>query len=106
MPLTTLDGRYIVVRGSLWRASDPRLPKAERQAAVTALMSARRAVRAARGDSEALAAAGAEVDRAKRLLGERGTVWWDDGSPDLNGHKAATTHYAEWYAGVAANDVP
>jgi hypothetical protein len=30
------------------------------------------------------------VDEAKRALGERGPVWWKDGSPDLNRHMAKT----------------
>ncbi len=41
------------------------------------------------------------VDAAKRALGERGPVWWDDGAPDLTRHLARTTTYAEWWAGVA-----
>jgi hypothetical protein len=95
----TPDGRYIVVRGRLWRRSNPHLPEAERQALVSDLMSARRAVGQARrqGDKDALAAAGRQVDEAKIALGERGPVWWTDGAPDLNRHMARTTPYAEWY---------
>lgn len=41
-PLKTLDGRYIVVKGRLWRASNPALPEDERQRLVDELMNARR----------------------------------------------------------------
>ena len=100
--LQTPDGRYIVVRGRLWRRSDPALPEAERSRHVADLMAARRAVAAARrlGDAAGEAAAHAAVDGAKHALGERGPVWWDDGAPDLNRHMARTTPYAAWYAAV------
>jgi hypothetical protein len=61
-------------------------------------MAARRAVRGAEG--EALAAARAGVDVAKRALGERGDPWWTDGAPDLNRRMARNTPYAEWFAGL------
>lgn len=96
----TPDGRYFVVRGRLWRMSDPNLPQEHREALVRALMSARRAVGLARrkGDSDAQERAHAAVDEAKRALGERGPVWWDDGAPDLNRHMAKSGPYAQWYA--------
>lgn len=99
-PLTTPDGRYIVVRGRLWRKSNPALPPDERQMRVDALMQARRAVRTAmaEGDATRLAHARAQVDAAKVLLGERGPVWWNDGAPDLNRSMIRNTDYAEWYA--------
>ena len=99
-PLTTPDGRYLVVRGRLWRRSDPRLDDDERRRLTAELMSARRdkgaAVRA--GDDGAREQARARVDAAKRALGERGPVWWDDGAPDLIRHLARTTAYADWFA--------
>ncbi|HYD98242.1 MAG TPA: hypothetical protein VEH84_02555, partial [Alphaproteobacteria bacterium] len=94
---TTPDGRYFVVRGRLWRCSDPALDPAERGRLVRALMAARRAVRDARGDPERLAAARRAVDDAKRALGERGPVWWTDGAPDFNRRMARTTPYAAWF---------
>lgn len=98
---TTPDGRYIVVRGRLWRRSDPGLPEARREALVQDLMRARRAVRAAKGEGgAALAAARAAVDAAKHGLGERGPPWWTDGAPDYNRHLARNTPYAEWFAGL------
>ncbi len=96
----TPDGRYIVVRGRLWRAVNPHLPPAERDRLVHALMDARRAVKAAlqADDTAALAAARQAVDAAKRALGERGPAWWSDGAPDYNRHLAKNTPYADWFA--------
>jgi len=98
----TPDGRYFVVRGRLWRTSDPGLDPEERERLVHDLMVARRAVGMAKqsGDEVAKAAARRAVDTAKRALGERGPVWWRDGSPDLNRHMARNTSYAQWFAGL------
>ncbi|CAO4176954.1 hypothetical protein [Methylorubrum populi] len=100
--LETPDGRYIVVRGRLWRRQRPDLDPVRRDRLVHDLMDARRAVRAAKGadDADALARARAAVDAAKHELGERGPVWWTDGAPDLNRRMAANTPYADWYAGL------
>jgi hypothetical protein len=102
----TPDGRYFVVRGRLWRMSNPGLPAEERERLQGALMAARRAVRAGRrrSDDEAEAAAHAAVDIAKRALGERGPAWWNDGSPDLNRHMARTTAYTDWFASLSPHD--
>jgi hypothetical protein len=99
---TTPDGRYFVVRGRLWRKSNPALSDTERQSHVNALMDARRAVGVAlrAHDKDAEAAARAQVDRAKHALGERGAVWWDDDAPDLNRHMARNTPYADWFASL------
>lgn len=98
----TPDSRYIVVRGRLWRRANPMLSDAEQQVLVDRLMDARRAVgRALRsGNAADLAAARAEVDAAKVGLGERGPVWWNDGSPDLTRHMARNTPYADWFASL------
>ena len=98
-PPRTPDGRYIVVNGVLWRASDPALPEPERERLVGALMDARHAVGAAKraGDPTAERQARAAVQAAKVALGERGPVWWTDGAPDLNRHMAANTPYADWW---------
>ncbi len=96
----TPDGRYLVVRGRLWRRADPSLPEEERARQVAALMTARRAVRDAAGDPTLTAEARARVDGAKRALGERGPVWWTDGAPDYTRRMAANTPYAGWFAGV------
>ena len=99
----TPDGRYLVVRGRLWRRADPSLPADERARLVRALMDARRAVGAARraGDDAAERAARTRVDGAKRALGERGPPWWPDGAPDYNRRMAAGTPYAAWHAALA-----
>jgi len=100
LPLVTPDGRYIVVRGRLWRRSNPSISPPERERLVHRLMEARRAVALARksADDQALAGARRQVDEAKRELGERGPPWWTDGTPDLNRHMARNTVYAEWFA--------
>ena len=97
--LVTPDGRYLVVRGRLWRRSNPALSDEEREQLTRALMDARRAKGAAMraGDAAAREAARQRVDAAKHGLGERGPVWWTDGAPDLNRHMARTTEYAEWF---------
>jgi hypothetical protein len=96
----TPDGRYFVVRGRLWRMANPALDHRERSVLVGRLMVARRAVRDAKqgANLKAEAAAHKAVDKIKRALGERGPVWWDDGSPDHNRHMAKNTSYASWYA--------
>lgn len=100
---TTPDGRYLVVRGRLWRRSDPGLPAATREELTRELMAARRAKGAAMrdGDADARAAARARVDAAKVALGERGPAWWADGAPDLTRRLARTTPYAEWFAALS-----
>ncbi|MBW0145407.1 hypothetical protein [Sphingomicrobium clamense] len=94
----TPDGRYFLVRGRLWRMSDPSLDPERRDELVKELMSARsakgRAIRA--GDREAREAARQRVDAAKHALGERGPVWWDEGAPDYNRKMARNTPYADW----------
>lgn len=102
---STPDGRYFVVRGRLWRLSNPHLDPVVRQQMVDQLMRARReaglAVKA--GDKEAERRARAAVDAAKHALGERGPVWWDDGAPDYNRRLVANTPYAAWYASLGAS---
>jgi hypothetical protein len=99
----TPDGRYFVVRGRLWRRSNPELSSIDRTKFVRDLMAARRAVGAALRceDRDAEKVARAAVDKAKRDLGERGAPWWNDGAPDLNRHNVANTPYASWYAAIA-----
>lgn len=95
----TPDGRYFVVRGRLWRCTNPSLPETRRQELVKLLMEARRAVRAAResAHADALKQARATVHSAKVALGERGPVWWTDGADDYNRRLAANTPYASWF---------
>ncbi|PSL38014.1 hypothetical protein CLV49_1625 [Labedella gwakjiensis] len=105
-PLETPDGRYIVVRGRLWRRADPSLPDERRAGLVHELMSARRAKKDARaaGDTAAVEEARKRVDAAKTALGERGPVWWDDDAPDETRRMARNTRYADWYAEVGDGD--
>lgn len=78
-PDRTPDGRYVLIDGRRWRATDPMLPEDERQRHVDELMAARRAVGAARraGDAHAERTARARVQAAKVALGERGPKWWE-----------------------------
>ncbi len=78
-PERTEDGRYVVVDGRRWRASDPSLSPERRQELVDELMSARRAVKAALGAGDAAAEREARdrVHAAKVGLGERGDPWWE-----------------------------
>lgn len=103
--MRTPDGRYLVVRGRLWRCSNPGLSSEERERLTRELMSARRAkgVAMRAGDAVEREAARQRVDAAKVALGERGPVWWTDGASDLNRHMARTTEYAEWFRGVESD---
>lgn len=76
-PETTDDGRYVVIDGRRWRATDPAIPEARRDELTHLLMAWRREVRRTRGtDDESAARAG--VQAAKVALGERGTPpWWE-----------------------------
>jgi hypothetical protein len=98
----TPDGRYFVVRGRLWRCSNPALTHDERSHLVASLMAARRAMALARraGNAAQLATARAQVGEAKHALGERGPVWWTDGAPDYNRHVVRNTPYAAWFAEI------
>ena len=99
----TPDRRYFVVRGRLWRCSDPALADDARERLTRELMQARAAVgRALRAkDADAERDARARVHAAKCALGERGAPWWDDGAPDYNRRLARNTPYAAWYASLA-----
>jgi hypothetical protein len=98
----TPDGRYFVVRGRLWRTSNPDLPEAERDTLVKQLMTARRDIALARRshDGDAEKDARGRVDTAKIALGERGPVWWTDGAPDYNRKMAVNSPYADWYSAL------
>ena len=97
--IRTPDGRYLVVKGQLWRATNPALDEATRQHWVNELMDARRAVKSAKAgaDPQLLRAARQRVQSAKVALGERGPVWWQDGSPDYNRCQVSNTPYAAWF---------
>lgn len=105
-PLHTPDGRYIVVRGRLWRAADPSLDEAVRARHVSSLMTARRAVKnaLAAGDKAAEKQARQAVDEAKQQLGERGPVWWTDGAPDFGRKMIRNTPYIDWFNSLDPSD--
>lgn len=69
-PSKTDDGRYVVINGQNWRASDPDIPEQLRAELVKELMAARRLVKT-RGDEVSFRVHDAKVD-----LGERGEPWW------------------------------
>jgi hypothetical protein len=69
----------VVIDGRRWRATDPSIPYERRRELVSELMSARRAVGAAKraGDAAAERRARDRVHAAKVALGERGPKWWE-----------------------------
>ena len=75
-PEHTAGGRYVVIDGRRWRATDPAIPAERRDELQHLLMAWRRAVRRTKGtDEERWARDG--VQAAKVALGERGTPWWE-----------------------------
>ena len=75
-PERTPDGRYIVVNGRRWRATDPELPERLAKELRSELGRARSGIRLVtnEGDRRALRD---RVQIAKEGLGERGTPWWE-----------------------------
>lgn len=69
-PERTPDGRYLVVNGRRWRATDPAIPEKLRVELVEELMAARRLVRTDEAQARP------RVQDAKVALGERGEEWW------------------------------
>ncbi|MDX1572722.1 MAG: hypothetical protein R3341_01760 [Methylophaga sp.] len=95
----TPDGRYMVVKDRLWRVANPHIAADQRALLVRKLMEARREVKAAltSGDKIQLTKARNAVNDAKVALGERGPVWWQDGSKDFNRYLIKNTPYLDWY---------
>ncbi len=91
----TDDGRYLIIDGRRWRATDPDLPDDVAVALRRELMAARRAVAVAlrARDPEAEKRARAGVQRAKTALGERGTPWWEQSPAERR---------ARWTSGLNA----
>lgn len=75
-PTRTPDGRYIVIDGRRWRASDPVLAPDVHAELTAALGRARSAVGRARNEAERRLARD-RVQLAKEGLGERGDPWWE-----------------------------
>ena len=95
----TADRRYYVVRGRLWRLSNPFLDEKAHGRLVKELMAAKRAMRDGKDPLERITAR-LKIDAAKRALGERGEIWWTDGAPDYHRHFAARSPYAEWFTNL------
>lgn len=96
-PTFTDDGRYIVIDGRRWRATDPLIPEGRRAELVQILMAWRREVRRTKGTTEE-SVARAGVQAAKVALGERGSPpWWEQEDE----HRRA-----RWQAEVPAPEVP
>jgi hypothetical protein len=96
----TPDRRYFVLRGRLWRLSNPFLDPKDHERFVQQLMRARREVHDAANSRDRIAAR-VKVDAAKRALGERGEPWWNDGAPDYSRQLAADTPYSAWFSHAA-----
>ncbi|NJP67945.1 hypothetical protein [Streptomyces spiramenti] len=96
-PETTDDGRYLLINGRRWRATDPALPEEVGQRLRRHLMSARREVGAAlrAADGAAERHARRRVQLAKTALGERGTPWWEQSDSERRDR---------WETGLAALD--
>ncbi|MFJ9344864.1 hypothetical protein ACIRP0_37130 [Streptomyces sp. NPDC101733] len=96
-PEHTADGRYVIIDGKRWRATDPNLPADTAARLRTHLMAARRAVGAAlrAHDDDAEHAARRRVQTAKVALGERGDPWWEQTDAERR---------ARWVGGLAALD--
>ena len=80
-PERTADGRYIVVRGRRWRATDPDLPEEISGPLRSELGRARSAIGRSQDPGEVRAWRD-RVQLAKEGLGERGEAWWEMGPAD------------------------
>jgi hypothetical protein len=75
-PERTPDGRYVVIDGRRWRATDPDIPEERAAELRRLLMTWRREVRRTKGTEEERASRDG-VQAAKVALGERGIPWWE-----------------------------
>ena len=80
--------------------SNPVLPEQARAELVRQLGAARQTVRSCKNDPDLLPKARHRVDEIKRALGERGEVWWDDGTPDYNRRMVQNSPYAAWFRNI------
>ena len=95
----TPDGRYLVVDGRRWRATDPSIPEDLRVELVAELMAARRLVRTDPPTARP------RVQDAKVALGERGEPWWDEPSDEGRAaRQAAAARALGRQRGVPAED--
>ncbi|MCG8925084.1 hypothetical protein [Lentzea sp. CC55] len=96
-PEHTPDGRFVIINGRRWRATDPEIPPETSARLRSLLMAARRDVGAAlrAENAEAEREARARVQLAKVALGERGTPWWE---------QTASQRRQRWQEGLEALD--
>lgn len=95
----TPDGHYFVVRGRLWRCSNPNLTTSEREEHTKTLMQARRQMRKDQPESTR-SEAKRQVDEAKKALGERGPVWWSQEAEEgevCDRRMVWNTGYKQWW---------
>jgi hypothetical protein len=59
-----------------------------------------------KGDEGGRERAKLQVEATKIALGERGPVWWTDGSPDVNRRMVKNTAYAAWFAAFEDDGTP
>ncbi|MDF2976971.1 MAG: hypothetical protein K0S40_1699 [Actinomycetospora sp.] len=92
----TDDGRYIVVEGRRWRATDPAIPEDDAAVLRRWLMAARRDVGTATraGDADGESTARARVQAAKTALGERGPAWWEQTDDQRRARWTEGLHHA------------
>ena len=99
----TPDGRYFVVRGRLWRKSNPELLPKDRHKLVQNIMNVRRMLKGQRSVADRFAAR-RSVNDAMQSLDERGPVWWTGGAPDFSLQVAKNTPCAAWFASLLGED--
>lgn len=106
----TPDGHYFVVRGRLWRCTDPSLTDERRSELTKQLMDARRAIGALNRSKRSKDGSGGDdgqtamrdardaVQKAKEGLGERGDVWWNKEEGEVCDRKMVwNTGYKHWW---------
>lgn len=99
----TLDGHYFVVRGRLWRCTNPALSKEEREEHTKTLMDARRHMRKDQPEN-VRSEAKTRVQEAKVALGERGPVWWSASEGEVCDRKMAkNTTYRDWFDSLSTS---
>lgn len=80
-PTKTADGRYLIIDGRRWRATDPALSDDLVRELRSELGRARSRIRHSQSDAE-LRALRDRVQLAKEGLGERSTPWWEMSTED------------------------
>lgn len=107
----TPDGHYFIVRGRLWRCTNPALAPSHRSELQKELMSARRAMSArsrAKSSAEDVQRAKEKVQDAKVALGERGPPWWEEkkgeGGQVVDRKMVWNSPYKSWWDGLSSDE--